>query len=475
MPRSSHTVDQLARSLDFACILLAFAGASGIASLLAKIHLFIWPEVPGASIRGWPTNYVVLLIASLILWAMVAAYEEVHKVDRIESSQHSYWRLMRALVLWLGTTAASIFFLKLQIVSRQFNLSFFSLASCLILFRQFVERALISRRTLNERSLRRALVIGPKREADWLVDVLASKPEWYGTIESASFDRVKALLCEAEESTNNDVESSPGEIFIFSSCSEERAVRELTLRALQRGKTVHVIPALIDAQLFRQNLGDISGVPTLTLGTGNTHDLELAIKRTADVVAGALLLLAFSPVMFITAALIKFTSPGPVLFRQQRLGKGGRPFTILKYRTMRPDAEEMLKKDTRLYRRYVENNFKLPEGEDLRVTRLGRILRATSLDELPQLINVIKGEMSLVGPRPIVPEELKKYGDYAALLGMVKPGMTGNWQVSGRSRIVEYSDRVKLDMEYVRDQSFGEDVRILFRTVAAVAKMDGAH
>ena len=142
---------------------------------------------------------------------------------------------------------------------------------------------------------------------------------------------------------------------------------------------------------------------------------------------------------------------------------------------MRTDAEEMLKRDGQLYRKYLENNFKLPEGEDLRVTRLGRILRVTSLDELPQLVNVLCGGMSLVGPRPIVQEELQKYGEYGALLLMVKPGMTGNWQVNGRSRIVKYSERVKLDMEYVRDQSLTADLRILIRTVGAVARMDGAH
>jgi lipopolysaccharide/colanic/teichoic acid biosynthesis glycosyltransferase len=139
------------------------------------------------------------------------------------------------------------------------------------------------------------------------------------------------------------------------------------------------------------------------------------------------------------------------------------------------DAEEMLRSDPQLYRKYKENNFKLPEGEDNRVTKLGRLLRASSLDELPQLINVLRGEMSLVGPRPIVPEEIKEYGEYGSLLLMVKPGMTGNWQVNGRSRIVEYSQRVKLDMEYVRDQSLSADLRILVRTLGAVTKMDGAH
>src|ERR1700691_2158943 len=125
MSRRSHAIDHLARGLDFGCILLAFAGASGIASMLSAIGLFTWPNVPGQNIKGWPTDYVVLLITSLIVWAVIASYTGVHRVDRIESPQHSYFRLVRGLLLWLGTTGTAVFFLKLQIVSRQFNLSFF--------------------------------------------------------------------------------------------------------------------------------------------------------------------------------------------------------------------------------------------------------------------------------------------------------------------------------------------------------------
>ena len=142
---------------------------------------------------------------------------------------------------------------------------------------------------------------------------------------------------------------------------------------------------------------------------------------------------------------------------------------------MRQDAEQLLLTKADMYRQYQENNFKLPDGQDHRITKIGRVLRASSLDELPQLVNVLRGEMSLVGPRPIVPAEIVNYGEYGDLLLSIKPGMTGNWQVSGRSRITQYSDRVKLDMEYVRDQSASADLWILIRTVSAVARMDGAY
>jgi exopolysaccharide biosynthesis polyprenyl glycosylphosphotransferase len=472
--RNSHSSDPFARNLDFACILLAFAAASGIASFFAKLGLFYWPNVPGQSIKGWPTDYVILLIASLVTWAVVASYTGVHKSDRIESARYSYWRLIRTLALWLCSTGVAIFFLKLQIVSRQFNISFFILAGSLVLLRQFTEHAPILK-TKRYGTQRRAIIIGPKSVAEWLFHVLSSKTDWYGSVTHADLDFVKGIIAGEEREAIKDAHEVPAEIFILPGSADQTIIEEWALRLLKKGRTVHVIPAMIDAQLFRQNLGDIAGVPTLTLETGNPSNSQAAVKRLFDLIVSAVLLLLLSPVMGILALMIKLASPGPILFTQKRLGKRGLPFKIFKFRTMRPDAEELLKRDAQLYARYLENNFKLPEDEDVRVTKLGRLLRSTSLDELPQLVNVLRGEMSLVGPRPIVPDELEKYGDYAPLLLMTKPGLTGNWQANGRSRIVEYSERVKLDMEYVRDQSLAADLRIIVQTVGAVARMDGAH
>ena len=443
--------------------------------MLSAINLFTWPNVPGQNVEGWPTDYVVLLITSLIVWAVIASYTGVHRVVRIESPQHSYFRLLRALLLWLGTTGAAVFFLKLQIVSRQFNLSFFILVSCLILLRRFCERAMALHPLGHQRTLRSAIVIGPPDGAEWLLTILGATPDWYGTVVHADLEQVKAILQGAANQEPGDPPGGLAEVFILPGCADQKTLEDWALRLLRQGRIVHVIPAILDAQLFRQNLGDIAGVPTLTLETGTSNSLQALVKRVADVTVSLALLVLFSPLMGVIALLVKFSSPGPILFMQKRLGKCGVPFTMFKFRTMESDAEARLKADQQLYRKYMDNNFKLPDGEDFRVTRLGRILRTTSLDELPQLINVLSGGMSLVGPRPIVPDELDKYGEYGSLLLKVKPGITGNWQVNGRSRIVEYADRVRLDMEYVRDQSLAADLRILIRTVGAVARMDGAH
>ncbi len=472
---STSQKSDLARSLDFGCIVLAFAAASKIATSLSTIGLFKWPPVEQYTLHGWPPDYVILLVASLVLWAVVSGFTGVYRMDRLESSRQAYWRLARALLLWLGATGVAIFFLKLQTVSRQFNLSFFSQAGALILVRAVIVRDLLARRMRSTGRSRRAVIVGPAKEAEWLLRVLSAQREWYGSVAFADLEQVEAVLNgDACEGCDRPLDAL-AEVFLLPGLADQALLEECAIRLVKQGRIVHVVPALIDAQLFRRNLGDIAGVPAITLETANPDHLETIAKRLMDLAGASVMLVLFSPLMAIIALLVKLSSRGPVIFSQRRLGKHGRTFTIFKFRTMRPDAEELLARNPELYELYRRNNFKLPDGQDYRITPLGKLLRASSLDEMPQLFNVLRGEMSLVGPRPIVPAELEKYGQYAPLLLSLKPGMTGNWQVSGRSRISEYSDRVRLDLEYARDQSAVKDVEILIRTVGAVARMDGAY
>jgi Undecaprenyl-phosphate galactose phosphotransferase WbaP len=197
-------------------------------------------------------------------------------------------------------------------------------------------------------------------------------------------------------------------------------------------------------------------------------------KRTLDilgVVAGGVLI---SPFLLTIAILIKIDSPGPLFYAQRRLGTGGKYFCCWKFRTMHPDAQrlltELLQKDPSL-RAEWERDHKL--RDDPRITRVGRYLRRLSLDELPQLWNVWRGQMSLVGPRPIIDEEVPRYRDAYALYQRVSPGMSGLWQVSGRSE-TSYEERVRMDTFYVRNWSVWLDIVILVRTVGAVLSSRGA-
>ena len=195
-----------------------------------------------------------------------------------------------------------------------------------------------------------------------------------------------------------------------------------------------------------------------------------AAKRGVDVTVSATLLLLTLPVFAVVALLIKATSRGPVFFRHRRLGRGGREFGCLKFRTMVMDAEELLKRDD-LLRHKFEQDFKIKD--DPRITRVGRLLRKTSLDELPQLWHVLSGGMSLIGPRPIVRPELGKYSIYGNKLLTVKPGLSGLWQVCGRSDTT-YPQRVMMDMHYIDHRSLTLDVRLMLLTIVAVARKSGA-
>lgn len=200
----------------------------------------------------------------------------------------------------------------------------------------------------------------------------------------------------------------------------------------------------------------------------------LGAKRAFDAVAALALLVLLSPLMILVALLVK-RDGGPCLFGHTRVGVNGRKFRCLKFRSMAANADvllqELLARDPAA-RAEWERDFKL--RNDVRITRLGRFIRRTSIDELPQLWNVVRGDMSLVGPRPVVESELARYGDAAAYYLRVLPGITGLWQVSGRNE-TDYGTRVSLDVSYVRNWSFAGDIVILFRTVGVVLHGRGAY
>ena len=206
-----------------------------------------------------------------------------------------------------------------------------------------------------------------------------------------------------------------------------------------------------------------STLPALTLVRRQSR-LGRSLKRSGDVVFSAAVLGLGSPLFLLLAVLVKLSSPGPVFYVQKRVGRGYRRFGCIKFRTMRPDADavlaQMLDRSPEM-RAEFERDFKL--RNDPRITPIGRFLRRSSLDELPQFLNVLRGEMSVVGPRPIVNKEITRYGDYMDEVLAVRPGLTGLWQVSGRNNL-SYPKRVRLDLAYARGRSFLLDLAIILRT-----------
>ncbi|WP_370767721.1 sugar transferase [Ruminococcus sp.] len=208
----------------------------------------------------------------------------------------------------------------------------------------------------------------------------------------------------------------------------------------------------------------------------NTHSVKPKpiydfVKRVFDIVWSLIGLIVLSPVFIILSILVKTTSEGPVFFAHKRVGKGGKTIKIYKFRSMVTNAEELIKQFTPEQKAEYEKNFKLEN--DPRITKVGNFMRKTSLDELPQLINILKGDISIVGPRPVMDVETKIYGNYRNMLLSVKPGLTGFWAANGRSHTT-YTRRRAMEIYYVKNRSVLLDLKIIFKTFISVFKREGA-
>lgn len=250
-----------------------------------------------------------------------------------------------------------------------------------------------------------------------------------------------------------------------------QTLRHLGWDLASRNVGLIMAPALTDIAGPRIHTQQVAGLPLIHVTTPTLEGGQRVAKRLFDVAISGLLLLAASPVMAVVAILVKLDSKGPVLFKQERVGIEGKPFGMLKFRSMVVDAEELL---AQLTHRNEGSGVLFKMKNDPRVTRIGGFLRKYSLDELPQLFNIFAGSMSLVGPRPPLPREVEAYEHDVRRRLLVKPGLTGLWQVSGRSNL-SWQDSVRLDLYYVENWSLAGDLLIILRTVRAVFHSTGAY
>jgi exopolysaccharide production protein ExoY len=465
---STRTVQ---RCVDFTCIAAGWLFARHLAVILSARGLFEFPLH-----TDWQAQYRMLLLIGLLAWGGLTTYANTYHSHRAERLTYVTALLLQTLLLWGLITTAGAFAFKLSSLSRQFAAYFFGAAGLMIFARQFATIVVLRRLRRFGYNWRTALIIGDRAGCDKFANLFTTAhPMGYRVTVMPNGGAVSALEMQSDPARLKHALAHVDEVFIVGGERSTDDVEGGALGLLKQGKTVHLVPSLLDTRLFRQELGEVAGIPVVSLMKGELDWTQTAVKRAADVAVATVMLGLLAPVFALVAILIKLTSSGPIFFRQKRLGMNGQPFYLFKFRTMKANAEDLLKNSSELYKKYLANNFKLPAGEDPRVTPLGEFMRASSLDELPQLFNVLKGDMSLVGPRPVVPAEINKYGDAAMLFLSAKPGMTGHWQVNGRSAIEEYGKRIELDLEYIRDQSLGKDVEILLRTVPAVLLRKGAH
>ena len=248
-------------------------------------------------------------------------------------------------------------------------------------------------------------------------------------------------------------------------------LRELAWDLEKTGTDLCVAPALLDVAGPRTTIRPVAGLPVLHVDHPELVGAKRAVKGLFDKVSAALALALLAPLFVVIALAIRSTDPGPALFRQTRVGKDGRVFTLYKFRTMVMGAE---KQKALLMAQNQADGALFKIRRDPRITRAGALLRRWSLDELPQLLNVLRGDMSLVGPRPALPEEAASYGGQMRRRLVVKPGMTGLWQVSGRSDL-PWEEAIRLDVRYVENWSFALDLQIIWKTGSAVLYGRGAY
>ena len=249
-------------------------------------------------------------------------------------------------------------------------------------------------------------------------------------------------------------------------------LRRLSWEIEGTGIAMVVAPALLDVAGPRISVRPVAGLPLLHVEEPELSGVRQVMKLSVEWVFATVAFLMALPVLVVLALLVRLDSQGAPLFRQTRVGKQGREFTVYKLRTMRADAESLL--ESLREQNEAADGLLFKIREDPRVTRVGKYLRKWSLDELPQLWNVVRGDMALVGPRPPLPGEVALYGAEVARRLLVRPGITGLWQVSGRSNL-SWDDSVRLDLYYVENWSLALDAMIVWKTVFAIFRKDGAY
>jgi len=450
-----------------------------VAAVPAAYFLRDLLPVKGRGPRVPLEEYWPFLILTLLLWIVGTWFFRVYESFRTRSVWPEIGRIAKATASVALIHIAAIFFLRLhEDVSRLFFGTYFALTFALLATNRLVLRRVahsVRRGGVNTRVF---AVVGSGELAHDVVRTAEEHPEWGFQFAGHILDAQGAgnpkpeLVLGTVAQLGQILDDNVIDEVIFAVPRERLAHIEGAFRLCQeQGASARVCLDLFDVGGARVAFGDMDGLPMLSFSRAPTDEVALFFKRAFDVVSSAVAVLLLSPAFIATAIAVKADSPGPVFFRQTRVGKNGRPFKMLKFRSMYVDAEDRLE-SLRAQNEASGPVFKM--RNDPRVTRVGRFIRRTSLDELPQFLNVLSGEMSIVGPRPPVPAEVKQYQRWQRRRLSVKPGITCTWQVSGRSDI-SFDQWMKLDLEYIDTWSLWQDIRICFRTVPAVLLSRGAH
>ena len=422
-------------------------------------------------------KYQLVMLGLLPLWGLTFYYSGTSDFRRTYSALSV--RFARAVLLGLALFVVAAFLFKLTFIARTY-VAMFGVVQfvALMLGRVFLMEIIkiVRRRGVDGH---RVVIVGANERGVNFASSLQGQSPWniklvgYVSVPGEEGHPEARPLLGYVGSLADLLDRSPVDEVVFAGTSPRPEVLKDAVAACdERGVDVLLsLPSTVPTAGTMQ-IANVSGYdyPLLNLRRTPTSEARLAIKRGMDL-AGALTLLFFAwPVMLVTAVAIRMESKGPVLFKQVRSGRSGRKFTMLKFRSMVTDAEQI--KEKLAHMNEMDGPvFKIKR--DPRITKVGRFIRKTSIDELPQLFNIIAGDMSMVGPRPPLPSEVEQYEPWQRRRLSVKPGLTGLWQVSGRNQ-VDFDEWMQLDLAYIDNWSLWLDVKILFRTVPAVLLHRGA-
>jgi exopolysaccharide biosynthesis polyprenyl glycosylphosphotransferase len=452
---------QLHQLMDACIFAVSFWFAYELRASPWFLEIFNRPAIPPFETFFW--YYLVLIPISPLVLEAQGFYDR----PLIAPRRHTLWALLKGcFFISIGLTLA-LFFAKL-ILARSVPIWFGLISFTLVYLKEEIVLFTIKSKVAQSQYRRRFILVGTSEETTRLRAELRDRSDTGLEIvneldlnETPVHQFVQLLH---EHAVNGVILSSRHTLF-------DRAEAVVNACELE-GVEVWLVADFFRTQISRTSLDDFYGHPVLVFRSAPESSWQGMVKQVFDFTGALLLLLLAAIPMAIVALIIKFTSPGPVLFRQLRSGLNGAPFTIYKFRTMVTNAEQ-IKHELEAMNEMRGPVFKITG--DPRITPIGKWLRKFSIDELPQLFNVLRGEMSLVGPRPLPVDEIKRISDLAHRRRLsVKPGITCLWQVSGRNQILDFKDWVRLDLEYIDNWSLWLDFKILLRTIPAVFGGTGA-
>jgi exopolysaccharide biosynthesis polyprenyl glycosylphosphotransferase len=429
-------------------------------------------------------SYTTLSISLIVAWMLTLGVYGTRGYRVLGTGSQEYRLIADSTIRLFGLLAIVAFIFKIDF-ARGYILIAFPLGMVTLIFSRWIWRQWLSVKRLKGTFSSRVLLVGSSESVHVLHKELGRQPEaGYLVVGAcipsgsaagylsnsnvpvfASIDNLQQAM--KESSADTVIITSSGEI------SPEK-VREISWSLAPGRQHLVVAPGLTDIGGPRIHTRPVAGLPLIHVETPRYEGRKLFTKRAFDIVMSATLLILLAPFLLVIAATVRLSTPGPVLFKQERVGINGVHFNMLKFRSMVVDAEEILKTIDVENARNAGNAVMFKMKNDPRVTRVGKFLRRFSLDELPQLFNVLGGSMALVGPRPPLEREVSEYESHVHRRFLVKPGITGLWQVSGRSNL-SWEDTVRLDLFYVENWSIVGDFSILWRTAKAVLRRDGAY